>query len=99
MKPIAKSANQENVVVFWSACATRKFTSMPEVPTTPNFMNWRTPRLCNPVPIGEEDGEEPEQRQREGQDHVVNPGTFAPARQNGEHRKEHERKARHGHQV
>src|SRR5579863_95046 len=99
MKPIAKSVNQESVVVFSSAWATRKLTTVPEVPTIANFMNWRTPRLRNPVPIGEEHGEEPEQRQRKGEDHVVYPRTLAPARQNGEHRKEHERETRHGHQV
>ena len=84
-----------------------KFRTVPEAPTIANLTNCRTPRrrsvahesarLRNPVPIGEQNRKEPQQRQREGENHVVDPGTLAPAREDREHREEDEREPRHGH--
>src|SRR5579862_7559912 len=98
MKPIEKSANHENPVVFSSACATMKFTIVPEAPTMPNFTNWRTPRRRprarimlgaaasrNPIPVREEYGEEAEQGKRESEDDVIDPRALAPAGENREH--------------
>src|SRR5580698_1335408 len=99
MNPIAKSANHESEVVRSKACATRKLTTMPDAPTIANLRNWRTPRLRNPIPIREEYGEEAQKRQREREDNVVHPRTVAPTRQNGEHREEHQGKARHRHEI
>src|SRR5580704_576868 len=96
---MAKSANHDNAVVFSNAWAMTKLTTMPEAPTRPNLTNWRTPRLRNPVPIREEDGEEPHKRQREGENHVVHPRTLPPAREDRKHREEDQREARHRHQV
>src|SRR5579863_3142768 len=91
----------------WSRVKTTRLTMKPDAPTMPNLTNWRTPRrwaseatiLRNPIPIGEEHREQAEQREREGENNVVDPRAVAPACQDGEHREEHEREARHRHEV
>src|ERR1700680_2021641 len=86
----------------------------PEAPTIPNLTKCRTPRRCvircinsaaftsgsrDPVPVREQDREEPEERKRERDDRVVHPRACAPQREDREHWEKDERETRHAHQA